>query len=124
MAWYVGRVGQSFDGGNPYTSAYTLFNGVNIINYDYDWDGLAYICYYSTDDPANHPDIKVHFMNGQVNGYLSPDKTNEEMHEMCVNAPNSTWTLWAQKFTPYGHLRASLNTARPAMAPHWATSST
>ncbi len=97
VAWYVGRVGQNFDGGNPNTSAYTLFNGVNIINYDYDWDGLAYICYYSTDDPANHPDIKVHFMNGQVNGYLSPDKTNEEMHEMCVNAPNSHMDLVGSK---------------------------
>lgn len=98
VAWYVGRVGQNFDGGNPNTSTYTLFNGVNIINYDYDWDGLAYICYYSTDDPANHPDdIKVHFMNGQVNGYLSPDKTNEEMHEMCVNAPNSHMDLVGSK---------------------------
>ena len=36
VAWYVGRVGQNFDGGNPNTSTYTLFNGVNIINYDYD----------------------------------------------------------------------------------------
>lgn len=97
IAWYVGQVGSNFDGGNPYTSTYTLRNGINLINYDYDYDGLAYISYYSTDDPNNHPDIKVHFLNGQINGYLSTDKTNEEMHELCQNAPNICMDLVGSK---------------------------
>lgn len=97
VAWYVGRVGSNFDGGDPHTSTYTLRNGINLINYDYDYDGLAYISYYSTDDPNNHPDIKVHFLNGQINGYLSTDKTNEEMHKLCQNAPNICMDLVGSK---------------------------
>ena len=87
-AWYVGKVGENFDGGNPETVDYTLENGINVIDYKSDWDGLAYVCYYTDDAPSTKPAIKVHFVNGQINGYLSPDKTNEEMHELCKNAPN------------------------------------
>ena len=97
VAWYVGRVGSNFDGGDPHTTTYTLRNGINILKYDYDYDGLAYISYYSTDDPNNHPNIKVHFLNGQINGYLSADKTNEEMHELCQNAPNICMDLLGSK---------------------------
>lgn len=87
-AWYVGKVGTDFDGGNPETVDYTLENGINVIDYKNDWDGLAYVCYYTDDAPSTKPAIKVHFVNGEINGYLSPDKTNEEMHELCKNAPN------------------------------------
>lgn len=87
-AWYVGKVGTNFDGGNPETVDYTLENGINVIEYKNDWDGLAYVCYYTDDAPSTKPAIKVHFVNGEINGYLSPDKTNEEMHELCKNAPN------------------------------------
>lgn len=97
VAWYVGRVGGNFDGGDPHTSTYVLRNGLNIIDYNYAYDGLAYICYYSTDAPTNHPDIRAHFVNGQINGYLSPDKTNEEMHELCVNAPSQFMDLVGEK---------------------------
>lgn len=97
VAWYVGRVGGNFDGGDPHTATYALRNGLNVIDYDYGYDGLAYISYYSTDDPSNHPNIGVHFVNGQVNGYLSPDKTNEEMHELCLNAPSQFMDLVGDK---------------------------
>lgn len=87
-AWYVGKVGTNFDGGNPETVDYTLENGINVIEYNSDWDGLAYVCYYTDDAPSTKPDVKVHFVNGEINGVLTPDKTNDEMHELCKNAPN------------------------------------
>ena len=88
VAWYVGKIGQNFDGGNPNIMTFGLRNGVNVIDYDFDWDGLAYICYYADQDAEKYAPIKVHFVNGQVNGYLSPDKSNAEMHTLCQNAPN------------------------------------
>ncbi|MCM1108994.1 MAG: M60 family metallopeptidase [Clostridium sp.] len=96
MAWYEGKDGNSFDGGNPQHFEYTLKNGVNTINYTFDYDGLAYICYYA-DDSSLYPDIKVHFVNAQVNGYLSPDKTNEEMYELCDKAVNTCMDVWGTK---------------------------
>lgn len=87
-AWYVGKVGSNFDGGNPTTESFSLRNGLNVIDYTGDYDGLAYVCYYADANPELQPTITVHFINGQVNGYLSLDKTNEEMHEMLANAPN------------------------------------
>lgn len=86
-AWYEGRDGDSFDGGNPVHFTYAIHNGLNVIDYTFDYDALAYICYYD-DDAENMPDITVHFVNGQVNGYLSIDKTNKEMQEICKNAKN------------------------------------
>lgn len=88
VAWWVGRIGSNFDGGDPNTTTYDLHNGLNIINYNYDYDGLAYVSYYTTGDPDNYAPIKVHFVNGDINGYLSKDKTNEEMYELCGKARN------------------------------------
>ena len=97
VAWYVGKIGGNFDGGDPHTTTYSLRNGINVIDYTYDWDGLAYICYYADEHPEKYAPIKVHFVNGQVNGYLSPDKTNEEMHEICRNAKNRCMDLYSKK---------------------------
>ena len=88
VAWYVGKVGDSFNGGNPESQDFTLRNGLNVINYTNNYDGLAYVCYYATLNPELKPKVKVHFIDGQVNGFLSLDKTNEEMHELCRVAPN------------------------------------
>ena len=66
MAWYVGKIGGNFDGGDPHTTTYSLRNGINVIDYTYDWDGLAYICYYADEHPEKYAPIKVHFVNGQV----------------------------------------------------------
>lgn len=96
-AWYVGKDGGNFDGGNPETKSYTIQNGLNIIDYDGDYDGLAYVCYYAEANPELQPKIKVHFINGQVNGYLSSDKTNEEMHELTANAVNTCMDVVGKK---------------------------
>ena len=87
-AWYVGKDGENFDGGNPQSFSYSLHNGLNIINYNYDFDGLAYVCYYADANPELQPKLTVHFINGDVNGYLSSDKTNDEMHELTAKAKN------------------------------------
>ena len=97
VAWYVGKIGNNFDGGNPHTSVFTLKNGINVIDYNYDYDGLAYICYYADKEPEKNPNIKVHFINGEVNGYLTPDKTNEQMHEICQNAKNRCMDVYGNK---------------------------
>lgn len=55
---------------------FPLKNGVNEIDVT-DWDGLVYIHYYS-DQPRNEKPIKVHFVNGQVNGYFDIRKNNNE----------------------------------------------
>lgn len=96
VAWYVGKVGSNFDGGNPYTSTFDLKNGFNLIDYTYEWEGLAYICYYDA-EPERYNDLTVHFVNGIVNGYLSPDKTNEQMYTLCSTAPNMHMDVWGKK---------------------------
>ena len=96
-AWYVGKIGNNFDGGNPETTTYVLNNGFNVIEYTNDWDGLAYVCYYTENDIEKVPAIKVHFVNGEVNGYLSPDKTNDEMYEICANAKNTCMDILGKK---------------------------
>ncbi|MGM9694267.1 MAG: M60 family metallopeptidase [Alloprevotella sp.] len=88
IAWFEGKCSGNFDGGNPQEYDYTITNGINIIDYPFAYDGLAYVCYYSDVNWELKPAIKVHFINGEVNGYLSLDKTNEEMHQMCADAPN------------------------------------
>lgn len=87
-AWYVGKDGEKFNGGNPQSFTYSLHNGLNLINYNYDYDGLAYVCYYADTNPELQPKLTVHFINGEVNGYLSSDKTNDEMHELTAKAKN------------------------------------
>lgn len=88
VAWYEGKDGGNFDGGNPQIFTYPLKNGLNVIDYKFDFDGLGYICYYTYNDPKELNSIKVHFINGTVNGYLSYDKSNDEMYQLCVNAKN------------------------------------
>lgn len=87
-AWYEGKDGGNFDGGNPQSFTFNVKNGLNTIDYTFDYPGLAYVCYYADINPELQPAIKVHFLNGEINGFLSPDKTNEEMHEITANATN------------------------------------
>lgn len=96
-AWYVGKDGSNFDGGNPQSFSYSLHNGLNIVNYNFDYDGLAYICYYADANPELQPKLTVHFINGDVNGYLSQDKTNDEMHELTANAKNVCMDVLGKK---------------------------
>lgn len=96
-AWYVGKDGGNFDGGNPQSFTYNVKNGLNTIEYTYDYDGLAYVCYYADANPELQPAIKVHFIDGQINGYLSPDKTNEEMYELTGKAVNVCMDVLGKK---------------------------
>lgn len=101
VAWFAGELEQNSSGewvgAGPAEKVYSLTNGVNIINYDGDYDGLAYISYYAEANPENYSPVSVHFVYGQVNGYLSPDKTNEEMQQMCANARNKCMDLVGQR---------------------------
>lgn len=93
VAWFAGELSLNSNnewvGTGPAEKTYTLTNGVNIINYDNNYDGLAYISYYADENAENYSPVQVHFVYGQVNGYLTPDKTNEEMHQLCANARNT-----------------------------------
>ena len=88
VAWYTGKTGRYFDGNRPDIRTYNLHNGVNIIDYDSPWTGLAYIAYFSEGHANTNPPINVHFVGGTVNGYLTPDMTNEQMHRMTAEAPS------------------------------------
>ncbi|MBP3227997.1 MAG: M60 family metallopeptidase [Bacteroidaceae bacterium] len=90
VAWYAQELNSAGEGGGPASVTYPLHNGLNTIEYTNDFPGLAYINYFVYGEPneAAHPDIKVHFINGEVNGYLSKDKTNDEMHAILAAAPN------------------------------------
>lgn len=41
--------------------------------------------------------MKVHFINGQVNGILTPDKTNNEMYKLCANAKSMFMDCYGKK---------------------------
>lgn len=99
VAWYSQNLNSEGVGGGPAEVSYTLRNGINVIDYNSDFDGLAYVAYYkSTDEEVeNAPDIRVHFINAQVNGYLSPDRTNEELDVVLQNAKNRCIDLVGDK---------------------------
>ncbi len=88
VAWYTGKTGRNFDGGDPDIRNYSLHNGLNIIDHDSRWAGLAYIAYFSEGRAADMPPLHVHFVGATVNGYLTPDMTNEQMHQMTAAAPS------------------------------------
>lgn len=97
VAWYSKELNSEGVGAGPATYSYPLRNGLNTIEYQSNFDGLAYICYYADENPENYPDIKVHFINGEINGYLSPEKSNEEMLQLCQNARNRCIDVYGKK---------------------------
>lgn len=97
MAWFARELDSDGVGGGPAMTVYALHNGLNVIDYTSDFDGLAYVAYYTEDDPATKPAIRVHFVNAQVNGYLSPEKTNEEMQALCAAAVNPCMDVLGRK---------------------------
>ncbi|MGL5683763.1 MAG: M60 family metallopeptidase [Marinifilaceae bacterium] len=63
---------------------YVLKNGVNVV--DIKQRGLAYLPYFSA-LPENEPDVKVHFVNGAINGYFDISKhTDEDWNRMLDSA--------------------------------------
>ena len=123
VAWFAGELSLNSNnewvGTGPAEKTYTLTNGVNIINYDNNYDGLAYISYYADENAENYSPVQVHFVYGQVNGYLTPDKTNEEMHQLCANARNTcidlvgkhVHSIWTAKGL-YDYCKASDGTSQ------------
>lgn len=105
VSWFSQEINEEGNGAGPVEYTYTLHNGLNTVEYTSDYDGLAYIAYYSDEynsqeSPVDHekyPNIKVHFINGAVNGYLSPDRTNEELDEVLRNAKNRCIDLVGDK---------------------------
>lgn len=91
VSWYRG------DGQGPSDQSFDLKNGINVVKYNSDFDGLAYVCYYVNDKPEDYPNIDVHFLLGQQNGYLSPDKSNEDMYQICSNAVNKCMDVSGSK---------------------------
>lgn len=81
----------------PIINSYGLHEGMNIIEYNPATpsgataanvsDGLAYVTYFADTDGA-YADVPMHFLNGIENGFLSLALTNDEMHNLCKNAPN------------------------------------
>lgn len=104
VSWFPGKYpGDTYgtylnDGSfDPIVNTYVLHEGMNIIEYTPATpsgataanvsDGLAYITYFADTD-GKYADVPMHFLNGIENGYLSLDLTNDEMHNLCKNAPN------------------------------------
>jgi hypothetical protein len=88
VAWFAGELNEKGVGSGQSETSFALKNGINIIDYTKDYDGLAYISYYADSDPDSYSDVKVHFINGQVNGYLTPKMTNDEINATLKAAPN------------------------------------
>ncbi|MBR1445707.1 MAG: discoidin domain-containing protein [Alloprevotella sp.] len=98
-SWYPGKKttgDPNASGYGPLSNSYSLHEGLNVIEYNVTApsgatedpsDGLAYVTYFGDDD-NQHADVPMHFLNGIENGYLSLDLTNDEMHNLCKNAPN------------------------------------
>lgn len=65
---------------------YPLKNGLNVITKTTDWEGLSYVEYFSG-EPENLSTIKLHFVNGRVNGFFDLSKnTNAEWNNLLDNA--------------------------------------
>ena len=63
---------------------YPLQNGINIIDVK-DFDGLAYIDYYS-ENPEKENAIKIHFIDAQINGFFDSTKQkNEDWNRLLDN---------------------------------------
>jgi len=65
---------------------YILKEGLNLVHLKK--GGNAYIQYFTNDNPANHPPVKVHFITGKINGYfdLSRGDTNDDFNRLLNQA--------------------------------------
>ena len=100
VAWFAKELNEEGIGGGPAAYSFSLHNGINLIDYPSEYDGLAYVAYYSDEYPVDYtkyPNVKVHFINGSVNGYLSSDRTNEELDQVLANAKNRCIDLVGSK---------------------------
>jgi len=65
---------------------YLLKEGLNLVHLRK--GGNAYIQYFTNDNPANEPSVKVHFITGKINGYfdLTRGDTNEDFNRLLNQA--------------------------------------
>ena len=69
-----------------HAETFMLKNGINVIRRTAEWTGLAYMDYYF-DQPEKENTIKVHFINGTVNGYFDASKDdNRDWDELLSKA--------------------------------------
>lgn len=73
------------DSGYGNASFYPLTEGVNVIKSEN--KGLVYVFYHSS-DYANLPPIKIHFPNGDVNGYYDSQKHKSTDWTRLLNSTN------------------------------------
>jgi hypothetical protein len=97
QAWFSQELDSKGVGGGPHESSFALKNGVNIIDYTFDYDGLAYISYYDDYNPDQYGKVKVHFVNAPINGYLTPKMTDAEINAVLKAAPNRCIDLVGSK---------------------------
>lgn len=72
------------NGWGLHKKTYPIKNGINKLNIEQ--EGLAYVSYFS-EKPAETSPIKVHFVDGKVNGYFDSNKQNNaDWDKLLANA--------------------------------------
>lgn len=95
---------------DPNYTNYALKNGMNIINSTSDSCALAYVTYVST-TPEKYGPIRVHFVNGIQNGYVTSRMTNEEIETIFRKAPYRTIDLLGDRVHMVWEPKTLLKTA-------------
>ncbi|MDG5800242.1 M60 family metallopeptidase [Marinilabiliaceae bacterium ANBcel2] len=73
------------NGWGIHKKSFPITNGINIITLE-EWDGLAYI-YYFSDDPESLNNIDIHFVDGEINGYFDiKEHNNNDWDKLLKNA--------------------------------------
>lgn len=74
------------DGWGLHSEIHKLNKGINIVNLQK--GGLAYIQFFTNDNPENYNPITVHFPNAKVNGYfdITRGDTNSDFNKLLDNA--------------------------------------
>ena len=78
------------EGEYPDSETHTLKNGINVISYDGDYDGLLYIKWFTDYEPSDYPAIKYHVINGVQNGYIDHNMTNDSCEAILEAAKYPT----------------------------------
>lgn len=98
------------DGFNNSVS-YALKTGINKIIPDR--KGLIYLMYHVKDNPADYPEIKVHFASGSVNGYFDVAKHTRDQWSTLLNGAVDNYFdvvgRYAHLTFPVGKLKSTSN---------------
>lgn len=98
------------DGFNS-SRSYALKTGINKIIPDK--KGLIYLMYHVDDNPADYPEVKIHFASGSVNGYFDVAKhTREDWSRLINGAVDNYFDVvgeYAHLTFPVSQLRTTSN---------------